>query len=137
VSGDIALDRKLALETTFYEKEVVLPDGNKIKLGKERFEASELLFNPSVGGLEYLGISDLCFEVIQKAPIDTRVKLYENIIVSGGTTMIPGFSTRFKNDIIKQYRERILKNSSRKMPFDIKVLVNIFIHCQGSTEKIL
>lgn len=101
MSGDIALDRKLALETTFYEKEVVLPDGNKIKLGKERFEASELLFNPSIGGLDYLGISDLCFEVIQKAPIDTRVKLYESIIVSGGTTMIPGFSTRFKNDIIK------------------------------------
>ena len=36
-SGDIRVDRKLARETTCHEIEHKLPDGSKIKIGKERY----------------------------------------------------------------------------------------------------
>jgi actin-related protein 2 len=36
------------------------------------------------------------------------------MLISGGTTMFPGFPTRLKNEIEAMYRQRILKNSSAK-----------------------
>lgn len=60
-SGDIRVDRKLARETTCHEIEHKLPDGSKIKIGKERFEAAEILFDPSYVGKEDLGCSEIVF----------------------------------------------------------------------------
>ena len=37
VSGDLDMDRKLARETTCHEREYRLPDGSRIKIGKERY----------------------------------------------------------------------------------------------------
>jgi len=31
--------------------------------------------------------------------MDVRKDLYANIIISGGTSMFPGFSTRLENDV--------------------------------------
>jgi actin-related protein 2 len=36
------------------------------------------------------------------------------MLISGGTTMFPGFPTRLKNEVEAMYRQRILKNSSAK-----------------------
>lgn len=43
------------------------------------------------------------FSFLQKSPIDTRRDLYESIIISGGTSMFPGFSTRFESEMDKLY----------------------------------
>ena len=53
VSGDLEVDRKFSKETTIHEKEFRLPDGSLIKIGKERFETPEILFNPMLGGYDY------------------------------------------------------------------------------------
>ncbi len=62
----------MALETCCFNKEMRLPDGQLIKFGRlfinyiikhisdyfrERFEATELLFNPAVDGIEGMGTS--------------------------------------------------------------------------------
>ena len=36
--------------------------------------------------------------------------MYKNIILSGATTMFPGFSSRLENEMKQIYSERILKN---------------------------
>ena len=69
----------MADETCCFEKKFRLPDGSFIKLGRykiiiinyhniyylrERFEATELLFNPAVDGLESKGTSHLVFKSI-------------------------------------------------------------------------
>ena len=64
VSGDLSMDRKLARETTCHEKEYRLPDNSKIKIGKERFEAPEILFTPSYFGKDDLGCAEMVFESI-------------------------------------------------------------------------
>jgi actin-related protein 2 len=51
VSSDIMQERKLAQETTCLMDTFTLPDGKVIKIGRERFEAPECLFNPSLGEL--------------------------------------------------------------------------------------
>ena len=44
VGYDIMAEQKLAQETTFLVESYTLPDGRVIKVGGERFEASEALF---------------------------------------------------------------------------------------------
>jgi actin-related protein 2 len=36
--------------------------------------------------------------------------MYENIVLSGGSTAFPGFGERLKKDLIDLYKERILKS---------------------------
>jgi len=133
VSGDLSVDRKLARETTCQEKTYDLPDGTKIKIGKERFEAPEVLFNPFFMGKDGLGCSEMVFKSINDSPIDVRKNLYNSILISGGTTMFPGFPTRLYNDINKFYKERILKGKEGSGKIHINVLdparrkYNVFI----------
>jgi len=76
-------------------------------LDRERFQAPELLFNPGLNGIENTvgGASDMVFKAINDSPIDNRKELYANIMISGGTSLFPGFSTRLDNDIRRLYLE--------------------------------
>jgi actin-related protein 2 len=65
ISKDLNEDRTLAKETVCFEEEFELPDGQIVTLGKERFEASEILFDPYKGGYELEGLGDLVFESIK------------------------------------------------------------------------
>ncbi|KAJ3398762.1 Actin-2, partial [Chytridiales sp. JEL 0842] len=77
----------------------VLPDGNVLKLGPERFRAPEILFTPSLLGLEDPGIHQLVVDSINKADLDLRKSLYANIVLSGGTTLLRGFGDRLLNEV--------------------------------------
>jgi actin-related protein 2 len=104
----------LALDTTVLVESYILPDGRTIKLSGERFEAPEVLFRPSLLGLEVSGVAEQVFKVINSAPMDDRKKLYKQIVLSGGTTMYPGFGTRLERELELLYEERILKGKSDK-----------------------
>jgi actin-related protein 2 len=120
VSPDFLVDRQLAQQTTCFEKTFTLPDRSTIRLGPERFEAPEILFNPMIDGQELPGCAEMIFASINHCDVDCRKMLYGNIILSGGTTILPGFPTRLANDIRKYYREKVLKGGS-----DIKIKINV------------
>jgi hypothetical protein len=42
----------------------VLPDGEKIKIGRERFMGPEILMNPGIAGLEMDGCGEMVFKSI-------------------------------------------------------------------------
>merc|ERR1740121_1616389 len=81
------------------EKTYTLPDGHIITLGNERFRCSEPLFQPAMVGMEQLGIHEAAFKTIQDCDIDIRTDMYENVIVSGGSTMFPGLPERLRQEI--------------------------------------
>ena len=56
-----------------------LPDGRVIKVGGERFEAPEALFQPHLINQEGVGVAELLFNTIQSADIDTRPEFYKHI----------------------------------------------------------
>jgi actin-related protein 2 len=107
ISCDLALERKLAHETTTLIEKYELPDGRVVKLDSERFEAPEVLFRPSLVDKEGAGLSQMVFELIQSADIDLRSTFYKQIILSGGTTMYPGFTSRLERDLRQLYLERV------------------------------
>lgn len=92
-----------------------LPDGRVIKVGGERFEAPEALFQPHLINIEGPGIAELAFNTIQAADIDIRPELYKHIVLSGGSTMYPGLPSRLEREIKQLYLERVLKNDTEKL----------------------
>ena len=56
--------------------------------------APEVLFDPSLVGLESKGIHHLVHDTINKCDIDVRRELYNNIVLSGGTSMFEGLQSR-------------------------------------------
>lgn len=122
VSCNLEEDRKLASETTFLVESYTLPDGRSIRIGQERFEAPEVLFNPGLIDRESAGLSHILFDAIQAAEVDLRPELYKHIVLSGGTTMYPGLPTRLEQDMRTLYTERILKgDTSRQSKIKIRI----------------
>ena len=87
VAYDIPQEMKLAQETTYCVEKYTLPDGRVIKVGSERFEAPEVLFQPHLVDVESAGVAELLFNTIQAADMDIRSELYKHIVLSGGSTM--------------------------------------------------
>jgi len=99
VAEDYESELAGANENSDLEKQYELPDGQVITVGAERFRCAEVLFNPSLIGKENEGIHKLTFNSILKCDIDIRKDLYQNIVLSGGSTMFPGIDTRLKKEI--------------------------------------
>ncbi|EOA28719.1 hypothetical protein CARUB_v10024948mg [Capsella rubella] len=76
-----------------------LPDGQVITIGTERFRCPEVLFQPSLVGMESFGIHKAIYNSIMKCDIDVRKDLYGNILMSGGTTMFHGIAQRMSKEI--------------------------------------
>lgn len=122
VAYDINVERKLALETTCLMENYTLPDGRVIKVGRERFEAPECLFTPSLVDCEKAGMSDMVFDMIQAADIDMRVEYFKHIVLSGGSSMYPGLPSRLEKDLKDRYLKEVLKgNTERMKKFKIQI----------------
>lgn len=103
---DTATSSSMQLDT------FTLPDGQQISIGEEKFKAPEILFRPSLRGYgfdEEGGVQDLVHASIQACEADCRSNLYFNVLLSGGTTLLPGF------------KERLLKELSNKASCRVKV----------------
>lgn len=92
-----------------------LPDGRVIKVGGERFEAPEALFQPHLINVDGVGIAELLFNTIQSADMDTRPEFYKHIVLSGGSTMYPGLPSRLEREIKQLYLERVLKGDTERL----------------------
>jgi len=79
--------------------EYKLPDGRAVQLSDERWKCPEALFNPSIVGLESLGIGGIVWESISRCEIDCRKTLLSNVVLSGGSTMFPGFAERLAREL--------------------------------------
>merc|ERR1712212_802680 len=99
VALDFDGETKVAAESSENEKTYELPDGNVITVGNERFRCPEVLFQPSFIGKETSGIHDTTFQSIMKCDVDIRKDLYQNTVLSGGTTMFPGIADRMQKEI--------------------------------------
>ena len=85
VSYDLELDNRLAEETTVLVESFTLPDSRVIKLGQERFEASECPFRPHLTDVEQLGSF-------------LRPSLFGHIVLSGGSSTYPGLASRLEKE---------------------------------------
>lgn len=68
-----------------------LPDGQRISLGDELISAAEVLFSPEEGES---GLAELVGNCHAAEENDMHRSLFENIVVFGGSTLLPNFTER-------------------------------------------
>lgn len=86
-----------------------------VDVGYERFLGPEVFFHPEFSNPDFTTpLSEIVDTVIQNCPIDVRRPLYNNIVLSGGSTMFRDIGRRLQRDIKRSVdaRLRISENLS-------------------------
>ena len=100
-------EMKLAEKHQGLEKQYILPDGNTITIGAERFMAPEAFFNPQLIGREEEPLDEAIYGSVSACDIDLRKELYQNIVLSGGSTMFPGLKERLHKELSELVPENV------------------------------
>ncbi|XP_074640089.1 actin-related protein 10-like [Tubulanus polymorphus] len=84
-------------------------DGGKMLFieGRIRENLCELLFEQDN---EEKSVATLILDSILKCPIDMRRYMAENLVITGGTSMLPGFKARLKDELISLSEQPKYKN---------------------------
>lgn len=115
VSYDLELDQRLSEDTTVLVESYTLPDGRVIRVGSERFEAPECLFQPHLVDVDQAGIAELLFNTIQGTDLDVRSSLYKAIVLSGGSSMYPGLPSRLEKELKQLWLTRVLQGNPERL----------------------
>ncbi|NHJ25419.1 MAG: hypothetical protein EAX89_12630 [Candidatus Lokiarchaeota archaeon] len=99
--------RRVKEGLTKYDRIVDLPDATQLKLNLERFLLSEPLFNPKLIHIDYIGIAEAVSKVIKTWDRENWESLLPNIILSGGTSLIPGFNERLELELQKFFSDKL------------------------------
>lgn len=86
------------IQQSFPNEQHVLPDGQVITIGKERYAVGEALFQPSVLGLEVHGIVEQLVRCISTVSSENHRQLLESTVLCGATSSMTGFESRFQKE---------------------------------------
>ncbi|MFX1251898.1 MAG: actin, cytoplasmic 2 [Promethearchaeota archaeon] len=86
--------RRLMEKNSGMERVYPLQSGEPLLIGSECFLAPEVLFNPTLIGRDDPPLHEAIHSAIQSCDIDMRQELYSNIILVGGSSLIPGLKER-------------------------------------------
>lgn len=79
-----------------------LPDGQDVYLGSERFEVPEILFQPSLQEFDSPSIVDVICSSIYKCDLEYKRLFFNNIVISGGTSMFKGLPERLSVELSRR-----------------------------------
>lgn len=141
VSYDLELDKKLSEDTTVLVESYTLPDGRVIRVGSERFEAPECLFQPHLVDVDQPGIAEMLFNCIQGADVDVRSSLYKAIVLSGGSSMYPGLPSRLEKELKQLWLTRVLGGDPERL--NVRIITahkkskhsNLLLEIQGPHRR--
>jgi actin-related protein 6 len=74
-------------------------DEQVLALGVERFATGEVLFHPADIGLDEAGMPEAIVQAVNATLPDLHEALYSNILLTGGTTLLPNFSARLETEL--------------------------------------
>ncbi|KAK7094552.1 hypothetical protein V1264_006089 [Littorina saxatilis] len=112
VAPNFAAEMLLERSIRSYE----LPSGDVITIGHERYRCPEALFTND--RLSNKTVHESIYASIMKCDVDIQNELFANIVLSGGSTMFPGFADRLNeevNNLVSPFtRVRVIAPPERK-----------------------
>eukprot|EP01026_Neomeris_dumetosa_P036344 TRINITY_DN2931_c0_g2_i7.p1 TRINITY_DN2931_c0_g2~~TRINITY_DN2931_c0_g2_i7.p1 ORF type:complete len:484 (-),score=60.37 TRINITY_DN2931_c0_g2_i7:1900-3165(-) len=81
-----------------------LPDGETVLIDDERFKAPEILFHPRIIGQDTKGLHKMAIKSILNTSRLMQESLFNALVLTGGTTLLPGFGQRVEREIKKKLR---------------------------------
>nr|POE61610.1 actin [Quercus suber] len=96
---DFEKELGVSKESSELEKIYELSDGQVIKIGAGQFKCPEVLFDPRRVGMESGGVHEIVLRSIRRCDMDIRREMFGNLVLSGGTTMIPGLADRLAKEL--------------------------------------
>lgn len=120
-----------------------LPDGQKVEIREERFQCPEILFQPFLYGRDASdpGLHMNIYSIIAQSDIHIRKDLYQNVILCGGTSLLPGCQERIRSELVSKApagtRVKVVASLSRKYAVWLggAVLASLENFCELSTSK--
>ncbi|KAJ0988169.1 hypothetical protein J5N97_006525 [Dioscorea zingiberensis] len=73
-------------------------------ISKERFQASEILFQPQIGGIRAMGLHRavaLCMDHCAEAEVASDDGWFKTVVLAGGTSCLPGLTERLEMELHK------------------------------------
>ncbi|XP_027886662.1 actin-related protein 6 isoform X2 [Xiphophorus couchianus] len=70
-----------------------------LQLANERFAVPEMLFHPSDIGIQEMGIPETIADAVQSLPEEMHPHFYQNIVLTGGNSLFPGFRERLEAEL--------------------------------------
>ncbi|KAG7845472.1 hypothetical protein KL941_003318 [Ogataea angusta] len=81
-------------------REFPLPDGKMVRVGGQTlWEPTELYFQPEKFGVEEVPVHRAVVNSVRKTNYDLRPRLFENIILAGGSTMFRNYGVRLLEEM--------------------------------------
>lgn len=99
VSEDFQAETQRSTQGKISKKNIKLPDNLTISLDSQLFTAPEILFSPSKFRLPGEGAHQQIHAALEKCDADVKGELYNNIILTGGSSMFQGLPKRFEKEI--------------------------------------
>ena len=92
-----------------------LPDSREIRIDNNEYSASNVMFDPSLVGKNYLGLHQMVATCIEKVNSEYREKLCNNIKLTGGNSLMRNFNQVMHTqlqDILTKNKGISVKNNS-------------------------
>ncbi|KAJ0091391.1 hypothetical protein Patl1_13622 [Pistacia atlantica] len=99
VALDFEKELALSREPSRLDKQYELPDGQVISVGAVQFKCPEVLFDPSRTGIESGGVHEIVVRAIRRSDMDVRREMFGNLVLSGGTSLLPGLADRLAKEL--------------------------------------
>ncbi|XP_031274076.1 actin-100-like [Pistacia vera] len=99
VALDFEKELALSREPSRLDKQYELPDGQVISVGAAQFKCPEVLFDPSRTGIESGGVHEIVVRAIRQSDMDVRREMFGNLVLSGGTSLLPGLADRLAKEL--------------------------------------
>jgi len=99
--------RSISEGLTNYNRLINFPDGANLEINEERFMISEALFNPTLIHIDFIGLPEVISKVIKSWDRENWEEIISNIILSGGSSLIPGLKERLKSELTPYFSEKI------------------------------
>ncbi|KAG8505465.1 Actin-related protein T2 [Galemys pyrenaicus] len=92
-------EKELSRRPEEVAREYRLPDGAVVRIGDQLYQAPEALFSPDQLGVQSPGLPKMVSCSITKCDADIQKTLFGEIVLSGGSTLLPGLDDRLLREL--------------------------------------